>query len=694
MSDATQLPEIAPLGSYVTAAGMLRDAAHHLAPPKRMTVSEAARRHYVVHNPGGGTSGPWSPDDTPYMIKPMNTSQRRRLRGNVFVGPAQSGKTDGLVMGSIVYRATCDPGDILLIQTSEIMARDYSKRRVDRMLRHSPAVARTLTGDNVLEKLFGAMILSLGYPAIGQLSGRPIPWVILTDRDRMADNIDGEGDPFDLGMKRGTAFFSRAMTIAESSPGKPILKARWKPSTPHEAPPATGILALYNRGDRQRWHWPCPQCNEYFEASFRNLDWPEGLEIAEAAERAVLICPNHGCAIEPKHKRALNLAGVWVPEGQAVDGHGRLTGEAVRSDIASFWLKGPAAAFMSWGQLVQNHLAALAEFERTGNEQALKTTANVDQAEAYLPRASQTEGTLEAEQLVERAEAYGLGRVPEGARFLTAAVDVQKTAFKVLVRAFGVGLESWVVDSFAIFKMGQGEAERPVNPATRGEDWDLIFDQVAARTYPLQNGAGELGILRVMVDSGGAPGVTKQAYDFQRRARKRGLARRVILGKGEPRTNAPRVALGYPDSKRKDRKAGGRGEVPVWFFNANLLRDEIDAALRKEEPGPLYLHLSRELLDEREPHAFFEELTAEERRPDGKWIKAKRTNDAFDLAVMTLAAALSVRADRIDWANPPPWASAPDSNPLAAPADGADPAPAAPARPAPVRSQRFARRTL
>src|SRR3546814_10085019 len=52
------------------------------------------------------------------------------------------------------------------------------------------------------------------------LAGKPIPRIALTDRDRMEDDIDGEGDPFDLATKRTTSYGSFAMTLCESSPSR------------------------------------------------------------------------------------------------------------------------------------------------------------------------------------------------------------------------------------------------------------------------------------------------------------------------------------------------------------------------------------------------------------------------------------------------------------------------------------------
>nr|ESH07753.1 phage terminase large subunit [Salmonella enterica subsp. enterica serovar Give str. 564] len=93
----------------------------------------------------------------------------------------------------------------------------------------------------------------------------------LTDYDRFPEDIDGEGDGFSLASKRTTTFMSAGMTLAESSPGREITDVKWRRSSPHEAPPTTGILSLYNRGDRRRWYWPCPHCGDWFQSAMENM---------------------------------------------------------------------------------------------------------------------------------------------------------------------------------------------------------------------------------------------------------------------------------------------------------------------------------------------------------------------------------------------------------------------------------------
>ncbi|HCS6567002.1 TPA: phage terminase large subunit family protein, partial [Escherichia coli] len=122
----------------------------------------------------------------------------------------------------------------------------------------------------------------------------------LTDYDRFPENIDSEGDGFSQASKRTTTFMSAGMTLVESSPGRDICDSKWRRKSPHEAPPTTGILSLYNRGDRRRWYWPCPHCGEYFQPAmdamtgYRNEPDPfkasdalyAGMERADADVRA------------------------------------------------------------------------------------------------------------------------------------------------------------------------------------------------------------------------------------------------------------------------------------------------------------------------------------------------------------------------------------------------------------------------
>ncbi|MBT4836343.1 MAG: phage terminase large subunit family protein, partial [Methylococcales bacterium] len=257
------------VNNYASAKLTRDQLAEILKPPNRMTVSEATRQYLILNNPGG-YQGPWLPSHTPYWVEPMDTLTSRKHKAVIAVAPAQSGKTISLLLGWLTYNVTCDPSDMMLVETCQINARDFARRKINRAHRHSPElnkrISRRRNDDNVFDKHYlNGTILTMAWPTINHASGKSIRYVALTDYDRMSENIDGEGDPFSLFQKRTTAFLTRGMTLVESSPGHVLSDNNWVPKSEHEAPPTKGILGLYNLGDRRRYYWPCPHCGEYFE---------------------------------------------------------------------------------------------------------------------------------------------------------------------------------------------------------------------------------------------------------------------------------------------------------------------------------------------------------------------------------------------------------------------------------------------
>ncbi len=683
----TAWPDAPPLRAFASAVAVRQEVCAELLTFQRLTVSEAAAEYRVIRQADGGYAAQWDNDRTPYLVEPMDALGLRSVQVVVFAGPAQTGKTSGLIENSLCASIVQDPADELIIAPNEVLARDFAKRKIEPMNDQVPELRRRLLTargkDNLLEKHYTGMILTIGIPTAGQLSMRAIPRVKFTDYDRMPDTAGGEGSLFLLGRKRAQTFGRRGVILVESSPGRPILDPRWKATTPHEAPPTVGILGLYNQGDRRRWYWPCPECGEWFEGRFKDLRWDQEIEDpAEAAQTVAMCCPVNGCVIERRHKLAMNASGRWIPDSaQIVDGE--LRGAPARSPFRSYWLKGPAAAFQDWAELVRLQIEAEQTFKRTGAEDELRATVTVDQGEAYLDQAARAGASIDAEALAERAQPGAFAVVPEGARFLTAAIDVQANRFVGLVRAWGPSLESWVIDYFDLYEAEDDKGRRLINPALKAADWSLLIDAAISRAYPLGDGSGRvMRVAKTAIDSAGAPGVTAQAYAFWRKLRKQSLARQAMLTKGSGKPTASRLAKTFPDNRgRRDRRAGARGDVPVWQFQSDKLKDELKVQLEAVPGDSLSVHLPAALLSETPPHQFFEELAAEERADDGRWRKVRKRNEALDLMIMAHTAAIAVGVDKIDWSDPPTWAAPWDDNDLvsaeaAAPEPEADPSPA------------------
>jgi phage terminase large subunit GpA-like protein len=666
------LTEINFDNEYKTLGDIITESAAIFQPPERLTVSEAAEKYVYLHNPPAYI-GPYLNNTTPYMVEPMDAFASRHYTSLIFCSSAQSAKTQGLILNTLGYTIKCNPVDVILYNPSQGAARDFSKRRVDRLHRYSKEIgAELLPGqhsDNTFDKFYkSGMMFTLSWPSVNEMSGKPVPIVLQTDYDRMPMDVDGEGSPFDLGQQRTKTFKSFGMTAAESSPSKEILDARWKPSTPHEAPPCEGILSLYNRGDRRRWYWPCPECGHYFEGNFSDLKWENAGDPAECAKTVYMQCPSgNGCCIKPEHRYDMNLRGRWLKEGQTIDNDGVIHGEGVRSEMASFWLKGVAAAFSTWSNLVLKMLNAELDFQRTGSQDALKTTVNTDQGEPYLPRGMQNSRL--AEDLQSLAEPLPEKLIPVDVRCLYATCDVQKNRWEVQIHGIkpGAPYDIVVIDRFAIIKSNRVDDDRErlwVKPAEEPLDWDLLITEVMEKRYDLADGSGSMGISMTLCDSGGREGVTTNAYLFYNRLKAKGKAERFLLVKGDSSPNAPRVAITFPDSKRKDRLAKARGEVPVLMINPNMIKDTLDGMLPStddtgtEDARPPRVHLP-DWMDA----SVFEELTVEVRTAKGWENKHGRRNETWDLLVYCIALCVHRKIEHVSWANPPtgllPWADNP-----------------------------------
>lgn len=660
-----------------------------LRPPKRTSISAGAAANLVIKQPGG-YAGPWDASETPYMVEPMNMLASRQHEAVVFVGPARTGKTAALLLGWMAHAVVNDPGDMLFIQMSQDKAREFSKTDVSRAIRNSPHIGDMLSGSaadmNTHDVMFKhGMWLRIAWPTVSNVSGSTYRYVAITDLDRIAnaDNVDGEGPLFDLAKKRTTTFLSRGMCLAESSPGIELQDPNWRPATRHEAPPVGGIVGIYNRSDRRRWYWQCPDCKAHFEAapglSLFNLPADDllletirsaDIEGMAAHYGSRIICPHCGVEIPASEKTALNRAGRWLADGLTLDDEGSAQGVAMTSTIAGYWLGGVAATYQSWKSLVSRHLQGLKEYALTGSEETLKTTVNTDQGAPYMSRhLLESRGVVNSPQ--DRAE-HGMQRymVPPQTRCVVAAVDVQggsTSRFVVQVHAIGPHREQWLVDRFEIKKSnreGMGDEFAPIDPAAYSEDWDILTEKLLRATWKTPTDGREIRLKLLMCDSGGEDGVTANAYAWFRRLRKEGLAARMRLYKGASAKDAPILK----ESLLGRRNTREKGDVPVMLCNGNLLSDIVASGLKRQSVGDGYIHFPAPKHpisnpDGWLPASFYDELSAEVRQKNGVWAQIRKRNESWDLTKMICAGLLYLGLDKLrDWNRVPAWLAPLDQN--------------------------------
>lgn len=672
---------------YAQAHSFRADTAQMYVPPEDIPVSKGIAGSLVT------AAGPYEPDLTPYMSAPADALDSRRYSAVVFLGPGRCGKTVTLIDGWIARNVVHAPGDMLIVQASQDLARYYSKIRIDRMVAASPNVKSRISprrqDDNTYDKVFrSGMVLSIGWPSGAQLSGRDFRYVAITEYDLAADDIDDEGSLFALASKRTETFLSAGKVVVESSVRREYRDAQWRaPSdSPHMAPPVTGITGLYNSGTRNWYYWRCYECGEWMALKpdiHDMFDLPPLDQLAEelpkvdavkwASAHAVIPCRSCGTAIKETKKRELNKSGVWVPDGCSVSSDGKIIGDPRKTDIASFQLSSVAAAYASWPKLLEKYAVAIQSYARTGSEVDIKSTVNLDQGRAYLPLAVRKQ--RHNHELQDRVEDWPEQTVPDGVRFLIAQIDIQAgkhSRFVIQVIGFGKNRERWIIDRYALKSSRRPTGElkngehvmHPIDPASYIEDWDRLIEKVLLRRYLLGDGSGRsMPIHKTFCDSGGKAGVTQRAYEFWRRLRddkeRRKLHLKFLLVKGAEREAAKTVEITFPDAtKRNDRNSGAAGDVPVLLINVTQIKDIVIADVWRTAPGPGYYHFPGWL-----PSSFFDELTSETRN-EKRWVPTPgKPNETFDLCTYAEAGHISLNAHKMDWTNPTPWAAEWDKNP-------------------------------
>ncbi len=660
---------------YANPVRIRRDVAEILKAPNREPLSQSACKN--LHVEMGNAMVPWDGDLVPYMHDPMDCLKSRRYTSVIFAGPARTSKSVSLIDAWVMDTIVNDPADMLLVQISQGKAAEHSRKRLDRGFEANSNVKACLSprshDNNIHDKRFKAgNYLHVGWPSKNTFASSTWKRVAITDYDRIPLNVGGDGSTYMQASKRTQSFMSSGMTLVESSPGYYVTDPAHRVQSPHEAPPTHGILSLYNLGDRRLFQWQCPDCGDWFEPDFNLLDWDRDIvDPAKASKCVVMICPCCGIELEENKplekgkstKYVLNKTGLWVPQGCHVDQNRQLHGQPRETRIASFWQKGPTAAFQTWNELVYKYLAAMSVYEATGEVNDLQTTVNTDQGKPFIPPKDLDRSSNE---LMQRRTDLGDKQVPMWVRFLTASIDVQggkKSRFEVKVIGWGVDLESVIIDRFNIEKSRRVDPDDPkkfvrVKPSAYVEDWEILTDKVIKKAYPLADDSGRyMPVYKTACDSGGEDGVTDTAYQYYRKLKAQNLTRKFMLIKGRSGhggKETPVIEKSFPDNtKRGDRKARAAGDVPVWLLQTNRIKDTVQAALSRDEVGRRYCHFPDWL-----PESYFDELVAEERDASGKWDKISKSarNEAFDLYVYSWAVLYELKADRINWEKPPLWA--------------------------------------
>jgi phage terminase large subunit GpA-like protein len=496
---------------------------------------------------------------------------------------AQIGKTE-IVLNVIGYHITHDASPMLVIQPTLEMGQAFSKDRISPMLRDTPCLrgkvieAKSRDSSNtILHKRFpGGHLTIAGANSPASLASRPVRIVLRDEVDRYPASAGTEGDPAELAAKRAITFWNRKILSFSTPTVQGISRIEYE------------FLA----SDQRRFWVPCPRCG-----IFQTLRWAQVKFDRSENLRVWYECGECKSELSEMDKLKMVRHGEWRAEKPEVKGH------------AGFFVNELYSPWSTWHKIAKEHL------EAKGRAEVLRAWVNTSLGEVWQEEES---FSIDTGKLAARREAYV--DVPAGGLVLTAGVDHQDDRLECVVKAWGVGEESWFLERKVFYG----------SPA-KADTWKLLDDYL--RTKWKHESGVELAVASTCIDSGGH--YTQAVYEYT----KRNQSRRMFSTKGMG--GYGRQFLGKVSRNNRQRAI----VVPLGVDSGKKL---IYDRLSIEDPGPSYLHFN-EACDE----DYFLQLTSEKEVtkynrgfPTKVWtLKDKRRNEMLDCEVLNLAAIRLLNAD-------------------------------------------------
>ena len=581
--------------THPTALAALEDAKARVralwAPPPDMTVSQWAERFRVMVKGTTSRPGPWRSEV--YQREIMDALCDPLVTEVVCMKSAQIGWSE--ILNNIVgYFIDLDPKPMMFVVPRENDAKDYGRKRIAPMINACPALkekvreAKARKGGNTLQlKEFPGGFLKLtGANSGAGLRSDPVPIVLFDEVDAYPDDVNGEGDPIEIGTRR-TDQYPDCKILKGSTPGKPKGSSR--------------IEQDWERSDQRRFYVPCPHCGHLQplwwtdpKTKEHRLVWDVDADGQVIKSSVRYVCSKCKKGIQEKHKQQMLDGGRWIAQhpGRPV------VGFSINA-LYSPWKE-------NWHTLAQEWVDA------QENREALKAFINLRLGETW----EELGETQDKDSLKERLEPYP-AEVPGSVACLTMAVDVQDNRLECAVKGWAPGEESYLI-AYEVF---WGD------PSTDTGVWEDV-EELRTRTWTRADGV-KMQVAVTVVDSGGHH--TDAVYDYV--LPRQNLRARVFAIKGVEFNSKPVLAA---------EGATKRSAVRLYTIATHQAKDRIFSRLKIPQPGPGYMHLPDWATDE-----YLAQLTGEKRivvthkRTRTKktvWVKTHTRNEALDLEVYNLGA--------------------------------------------------------
>lgn len=533
--------------------------------------------------------GPYSTSRTPYCREIQDSLALSWVHQVTFLKSTQVGGTQ-VGLNVLGYAIDQDPGPIIWVMPTREDAAEFGENKVRPMLEASKPLRRQMTGERWDAKrrqirLSRCLLLFRSARVPKDLAGNSARWLFGDEAGKWTDKAGDEAAPFELARERTRTFWNHKIYLS-STPKHPGL-----------------IDREFARGDRRRYHVPCPRCGKFQVLKWSQVKWDKSAHDTEAkmtqAKAAWYECEHCQHRIVDTHKQEMLARGWWCPED--IDPTPHIRGSTLelpddRATHRSYHIWAGYSPWLSWWQIV-------AEFLR-GNAQNF---TNSWLGESWVHRVENTR----PEQLRDCVGGYHRGEIPDEVQVLTGGVDVQKQFLVYTVRGWGEDMESWLIDH------------------GRVDSFEQLAITLFTKSWPRK-----LFLHSVMMDTNYRTG---ECIDFAKQnSRVVKLCRGIEID--DPVMMRAQALLKHP------RTGAPLGEMKAWQVNVGIVKDMVAESMRRRgEAGAGSFHLYEEVDDQ-----YLEEMTAEHKIVVGdgdkareRWVKKShgRNNHFWDTEVYNRAVA-------------------------------------------------------
>lgn len=509
-----------------------------IKPPPILGLHEWSDKYRILTSESSAEPGPWRTSRFPFTREIMEClSPQHPATEVVWMAGAQIAKTE-VSLNFMGYTIHYSPAPMLYAQKTIDAVKRFSKQRLSKMIAAMPVLRNRLTkiksrdseNTQLIKNFMGGILILAGANSAASLRSLPMERAMLDEIDSYESDIDEEGDPVELAVRR-TANFSRRKIYKASTPG---------------VKETSRIEPAFEAGDQRYYHVPCPHCGKFQKIIWDSIKWDD-----EDPKTARMVCVQCNKDIPERFKTQMLEAGKWIAVHP-----GR--------SVVSFHLSAlySPLGFFSWADAVELWL----KYTRSRDAALLKVFVNTVLGETW----SEAGKTVDYTGLQKRC---GVGypkreekniAVPAGALILTAGVDVQDDRLEIEVCGFGENEESWSIDYALLW----GDTE--------GDDVWKDLDQYLAMQWKHESGH-MLRLAGVAVDSGFR---ARKVYNFcGPREYRRIFPIKGMDGFGKP-------LIDRPMRRTKDG-------LYLFIANVDEIKSKIYSQLSISTPGPGYCHFPK-----------------------------------------------------------------------------------------------------